>query len=161
MESNSDRQLLITDQQNEIIEEQNTPNFKNSILLKTITFGASSLFFAAHLVLNGKYLALLSKDGSSASALMSTYQSVIFGSGVGFLLETGPDFVAAVGQMEYSSAGDIAKSETILSFFLSGLFSGTTLSTKIIFHLIFEKKPQKLQLIFLLDMLQLLSPHCF
>jgi hypothetical protein len=40
-------------------------DWKNSVLLKTATFGLNGLFFAAHLVLNGKFLASLGSEGPS------------------------------------------------------------------------------------------------
>ena len=45
---------------------------KNSVVLKTVTFGANGLFFAGHLVLNGKYLSYLGAGGPGASSIMST-----------------------------------------------------------------------------------------
>lgn len=125
-------------------QQQEQSNWKNSVLLKTATFGANGLFFAAHLVLNGKYLTILSSDGPSASALMSTYQSVILGSGVGFLLGTGLDFGHAVGRKEYIAAGEIAKTATILSFVFGGLSAGAMFATKGFFPLIFEEGTAKI-----------------
>jgi Na+-driven multidrug efflux pump len=119
-------------------------DWKNSILLKTITFGANGFFFAGHLVLNGKYLSTLGPYGASASSLMSTYQSVILGSGVGFLLGTGLDFGMALGKKEYETAGDVAKTATILSSILGGFSASAMFSTRGIFPLIFEANTAKI-----------------
>jgi hypothetical protein len=118
-------------------------SWKDSVVFKTATFGANGLFFAAHLVLNGKYLSSLGEDGPAASALMSTYQSVILGSGVGALLGTGLDFGSAVGRKDYRSAGNVAKTATILSVGFGGLSASAMFATKGIFPLIFEEGTAK------------------
>lgn len=144
MRNPNEAALLISTQQ---IEKERT-DWKNSTLLKTSAFGLNGFFFATHLVLNGKYLSSLGAEGSSASALMSTYQSVILGSGVGFLLATGLDFGTAVGKKEYQKAGEIAKTAVILSVVLGILSAAAMFSTRLIFPLLFENKTAQIALDF-------------
>lgn len=115
-------------------------NWKQSAYLKTIAFWSNGLFFSAHLVLNGKFLTSLGSDGAAASAIMSTYQSVVLGTGVGFLLGTGLDFGNAVGKKEYVFAGDVAKSATILSALLGSVSALFMFSTKLVFPYMFQSE---------------------
>jgi hypothetical protein len=73
-------------------------DWRNSILLRTAMFGANGFFLGAHRLLNGKYLVSLGPSGSAASSLVSTTQTVVLGSALGFLLGTGLDFGIAVGK---------------------------------------------------------------
>jgi Na+-driven multidrug efflux pump len=117
---------------------------KNSIAFKTIAFWANGLFFAAHLVLNGKYLSSLSTDGPAASALMSTFQSVVLGSGVGMLLGTGLDFGNQVGKRNYIEAGNVAKVATCLSVFFGLISASIMFASKGIFPHIFDEGTSKI-----------------
>ena len=121
-------------------------NWKDSVLLKTACFGLNGLFFAAHLALNGKYLASLSSHseldpsiGAAASSIMSTYQSVIIGSSVGLLLGTGLDFGGFLGKKEYDEAGNVAKTAMILSVILGMASAGAMLLTRVLFPLLFNQ----------------------
>lgn len=118
--------------------------WKDSTIVKTTTFGLNGFFFALHLVTNGKLLASLGSEGEGASSLMSTYQSVIIGSGVGLLLGTGLDFGSALGKKNHKTAGDIGKTAVVLSFGLGILSAGAMLITKVLFPLLFEKQSAKM-----------------
>lgn len=122
----------------------NESTLKNSILLRTGAFGLNGMFFAAHLLLNGKYLSMLGTDGAAASSLMSTYQSVILGSCVGGLLGTGLDFGKAVGERKYIEAGAVVKTASILALALGGVSASAMMSTRIIFPLLFPEGPAEL-----------------
>lgn len=126
-------------EQTELLPKTKRQQYKDSILLKTLSFGMSGLFITAHLVLNGKYLSLLGQEGASASALVTPYESVVMGLGIGFLLGTGLNFGDALGRNAYTEAGDIGKTATVLTLIMGGISASLMLLTKPIFPLLFEK----------------------
>ncbi len=133
--SHLDQALLLNG--NEAEDKQTM--LKDSVLVKTIAFGLNGFFFAAHLVLNGKLLASYdSENGAGASSLMSTYQSVVIGSSVGFLLGTGLDFGSADGKQDYLTAGHIARTSGVLATSLGGISIALMLATRGLFPVIFN-----------------------
>lgn len=137
-----DNEEVVVDDEQVLIpvpdSNQKKAKWKESIILKTTTFGLNGFLFAAHLVLNGKFLSLLTEDGPAASALMSTYQSVVLGGGLGCLLGTGLDFGNAVGEKNFRKAGDIAKTSVLLSTAIGALVSGAMVATKGMFPVVFD-----------------------
>ena len=129
-----------------VVEEKKTQkeSWKNSIVLRTASFATNGLFFAGHVLLNGKYLSSMGTEGASASALVSSAQAVIVGLSLGCVLPLGLFFGEALGKQEYKAAGDIAKTATVLSGLL-GIFAASAMwSTRGIFPLIFEEETAKI-----------------
>ena len=119
-------------------------DWKDSILLRTTMFGANGLFLGAHRLVNGKYLVMLGPSGSAAASLISTSQTVVLGSALGFLLGTGIDFGTAVGKKEYKIAGDIAKTGTILSSTLGAISTVILLGATGVYPLIYSEETAKI-----------------
>lgn len=113
---------------------------KDSILVKTLSFGLNGLFFSAYIVGNSKLLALLGDEFAGAAALISPYQSVILGTSVGFVLSTGFEVGTSIGKKKYIKAGDIGKTAWILAISLGAISSLLMLGTGVFFPFLFEKK---------------------
>jgi Na+-driven multidrug efflux pump len=95
---------------------------------KGVSFGLNGLFFAAHVVANGKLLSALGEGGDSASAIVSSTQSVIVGGTLGLLLGTGLKFSFFVGKGESDrqNAQEVLQSAIYLSQIL-GLVAASAL----------------------------------
>jgi Na+-driven multidrug efflux pump len=128
--------------------EKNKPkpksSFGDSVLVKTASFGWHGTMFSAHVALNGKYLASLDVNGASAASLASTFQSVVIGSSVGFLLSIGLNLGGPIGKGEYKIAGDIAKTGAALALITGGLSSGAMLLSRVLFPLFVKEEAAKI-----------------
>lgn len=131
------------DEKSSLITKRKTA-LKDSILIRTVSFGLNGFFLAAHLATNSKFLALLGPEGAGAGALVSTYQSVVVGGSIGILLSTGLVMGPHVGKQEYKQAGYIAKTAWVLTAGLGACASGVLIATRGIFPLIFDAKTAKM-----------------
>lgn len=117
---------------------------KNTTAFKASMFGLNGLFFAGHLVINGKFLTLLAPQGSSASSSVSAFSSVVLGGAVGLVLSTGLNVGPLVGQKKLKQAGEIAKTAFVLSISVGVISSALMLATREIFPHIFDKSSAKI-----------------
>ncbi len=131
---------LLLPQYRQIRPQRRSQPLKDSILIKTASFGTNGLFLAAHIALNGKLLTMIGEKGAAAGALASTYLSVILGTGVGILLSTGLHIGPSIGQKDYREAGDIAKTAWILTGLVGGISSATMFAARSLFPLLFEQE---------------------
>lgn len=116
---------------------------KDSILVKTLSFGLNGLFTSAYIVANGKLLAVLGSEGSGAAALISPYQSVILGTSIGFIYGIGFEVAPLIARKEYKEAGELTRATWVMAFGLGALSSAAMLATRGIFPLLFEQNTAK------------------
>jgi Na+-driven multidrug efflux pump len=111
---------------------------KDSVLVKTLSFGLNGFFFSAYIVANSKLIALLGEEQSGAGAIVSPYQSVLLGTSVGIVLSIGLELGPYVGKKDYTGAGDAIRTAWILTVTSGALSSAAMLATRAIFPLLFE-----------------------
>lgn len=128
-----------TDEEMQLIKKPSF-KFKDSILVKTFSFGLNSLFFAGYLSANGRLLSMLGENEAAASALVLPYLAVSIHACSGLLLSTGLQIGTAIAKNDYKEAGDIVKTSWVLSGALGLVSSGVMLATRGFLPAIFEEK---------------------
>lgn len=122
--------------------EQAKTSAKNSVLIKTISFGISGSVIAAHLVGNGKLLSTFGQEAAAAASVITTLQSLTVGTSLGIQLSTGNQLGAALAIPDKArrerAVAEAIKIGWLNAFLLSAISTAVFSSTPLWIPLIFN-----------------------
>lgn len=133
-----DPQLLSQAASHESHDDPKNAAILREILTGTASFGLRSLFVAAHYIGNGLMMSSLGPSEAAASSVVTTLQTFTIGASSGFLITTGVDLGAALGENNRPAVGAVAKMGWAMSLLLGGFSSAAFLSTRYTLPLILD-----------------------